>query len=142
MRPGEGIHCKGSGLLTKVSSAGQTRRGCLVTPTKALSFLKARSQKRKGFPKSHQDANPILWTGVMQLASPGTGRSAAWTSPTWVGEPTSFLSQKRWKAGKPSITQEGHGVLLCSHADSPQTAGALTHRTSWKITASWSRKTN
>lgn len=103
MRPWEGIHCKGSGLLTKVSSAGvaapghtgQTRRGCLVIPTKALSFLKAHSQKRKGFPKSHQDANPILWTGVMQLASPGTGRSAAWTSPTWVGEPTSFLSQKR-----------------------------------------------
>lgn len=52
-----------------------------------------------------------------------------WTPATWVGEPTSFLfpllyhspymslgGQGMEKAGKPSISQEGQGILPPSHA--------------------------
>ena len=83
----ESVQCEGSSLSTEVSSAvppgqtGQSHRRCPPTRAKACIFLKAHLWKREKFPKSHQDANPILWTRVMQLASPGAGRT--------VGEPTS-----------------------------------------------------
>ena len=70
---------------------GQTHSGCPITPAKAPSFLKAYFWKRKGFPKSYQDANPIPWSWDMQLASPSAGGTGAWTPRMWVGEPTSFL---------------------------------------------------
>lgn len=41
--------------------------------------------------KSHQEASPLLWSGVRQLTSPSSGRTGAWIRLPWVGEPTSFL---------------------------------------------------
>ena len=95
------------------------------------SFHQAHSQKREALPQCHQDANPILWTGVKQPASPGAASPGAmgWTLPRWMGQPTSLLflllhripctslgQQGMDKAGKPAVSQEGQGLLLSRHA--------------------------
>lgn len=72
MRPWEGIHCKGSNLLTEVSSAvtthghtGQTLRRCLVMAAKALHFLKAHSEKQGVSKKSPGcQSHPLDWGHV------------------------------------------------------------------------------
>lgn len=149
----ESVQCEGSSLSTEVSSAvppgqtGQTHRRCPATPAKACIFLKAHLWKREKFPKSHQDANPILWTRVMQLASPGAGRT--------VGEPTSFscscssiAAHVYPLAGKRSRRQGHHqtprkdraSFHLAMLPDFP-TAEGLTNRDSWKITVPWDRQT-
>ena len=95
------------------------------------SFHQAHSHKREALPQRHQDANRILWTGVKQPASLGAASpgAVAWTLPRWMGQPTSLLflllhhnlctslgQQGMDKAGKPSVSQEGQGLLLSSHA--------------------------
>ena len=68
------MHCKGSGLLTKVSSAvathgctGQIRRGCPIIPVQALSFLKMHSTKRKS---PGCQSHPLDWGHVAAQSRP------------------------------------------------------------------------
>lgn len=125
---GEAFPLMGTLLWPHVATLARLPQGARSHPPEC-SFCQAHSQKREVLPQCHQDANPILWTGVKQPVSPGAARTVAWTLPRRMGQPTSlqFLLLHRIpctslgrqgmdKAGRPSVSQEGQGILLSSCA--------------------------
>lgn len=132
--PRQSLHCEGSGLLAKVSSsvtavAWPDSQRVPSHTGQSTKFPQGPISEGEGLPKSHQDANPILRSGVTQLVSevqegqgPGL-RRCGWESPhpscsrsSISSSHTSLGKQQMEKAGEPPISQEGHGVLPSSHA--------------------------
>lgn len=142
---------RGAQLSPHVATLARLTEGDQSHSPKHEVFSRTLSEKERVSESHQDDASPILWTRVMQLASRGAGRTVAWTPPTgWENPHPSCSSStahvchsagKGWKRQGSHQSPRKDTASFCPGMlpDFP-TAEGLTHRVSWKIIASWDRQ--